>query len=163
MNSDTKYSKLVYYSQLQDIDDFPNAKNQALHVKNLLSRLGFYEVWLNQGVHDVKLFLNIFKVKDNYLQCWNDELQTSSRALFYRQIADLEYKKYLSCVEIPKFRTALTRLKSHLINLKLKLVTGIKLLVSLQTRENVNTVTNQKMSTILYFNVHYLLNFAKYF
>ena len=49
---------------------YPNKVNWAYLVKDLLSRLGFYHVWLNQGVGNVNAFLNLFKqrLNDNFTQ-----------------------------------------------------------------------------------------------
>ena len=42
-----------------------------------MSHLGFFEVWLNQGVGDVKLFLTILRqrLKDQFIQGWAGEIQ----------------------------------------------------------------------------------------
>ena len=50
-------------------------------LKTALENLGFYNVWLNQGVENEFLSL-IFKQRmgDNYLQDWNSEIGNSSRA-----------------------------------------------------------------------------------
>ena len=41
---------------LSDLIERPNKINWAYLVKDLLSRMGFYEVWLNQGVGNIELF-----------------------------------------------------------------------------------------------------------
>lgn len=119
---DTKYPKIVYNFLVDQINDRPNTRNWASNVKDLLSRLGFYEVWLSQGVGNSKVFLNLFKqrVKDTYIQTWNEQLQNSSRSLFYKEIANFEYKAYLDIIKIPKFRKALTRLRlsSHRLEIE---------------------------------------------
>ena len=54
---------------LTDIELRPNKQNWASMVKNLLSRLGFLEVWNAQGVGNINNFLYIFKtrVRDIYI------------------------------------------------------------------------------------------------
>jgi len=54
------------------------------YVKTVLENLGFYNVWLNPGVGN--LFLKMFKqrMRDNYLQDWNSDIENSSRARTYR-------------------------------------------------------------------------------
>ena len=55
----------------------------------MLENLGFYNVWLNQGVkietEIENLFLKMFKqrLRDNILQDWNSEIENSSRARTY--------------------------------------------------------------------------------
>lgn len=111
---DTKYAKLIYKSQVDDIVNIHSTKNWALNVKNLLSRLGFYEVWINQGVGDEKFFLLEFKqrVKDIYIQNWHEQLEDSSRALLYKEIATFGYKTYLNIIVIQKYRRSLTILRT---------------------------------------------------
>ena len=90
-----------------------NTVNWVSQVRTLLSTHGFYEVWLNQGVGDIKLFINVFKrrVDDNFIQKWSTELNDSSRALFYRQFSLFEFAKYLDIINITKYRVAFTRLR----------------------------------------------------
>ena len=75
---------------LTDIEIHVNDRqtNWALLVKKLLSNLGFYEVWLQQNVGDVDIFLILAKqrLKDSFVQKWNQELNQSSRAIFYRAL-----------------------------------------------------------------------------
>ena len=46
----TKYIKFAYELMLSDLRRKPNSVNWASKVKDLLSSMGFYEVWLTQGV-----------------------------------------------------------------------------------------------------------------
>ena len=64
-----KYIKCIYNMMLTDIELRPNKQNWASMVKNLLSRLGFLEVWNAQGVGNINNFLYIFKtrVRDIYI------------------------------------------------------------------------------------------------
>ena len=79
--------------------------------------LFFDEVWLQQGVGDVGIFLSLLKqrVLDYFRPSWHNELQDSSRAVFYRNISDFHFQNYLEIITENKFRTALAklRLSSH--------------------------------------------------
>ena len=96
--------------------------NWVLQVRILLSTHGFYDVWLNQGVGDVNIFLDVFKrrIDDNFIQKWSAELNESSRALFYRQFSSFEFAKYLDIINLTKYRVAFTRLRlsSHRLEIE---------------------------------------------
>ena len=51
-----EYIKYIYNIMLSDLDVRPDTKNWAYLIRDLLSNLGFYDVWLNQGVGNVQLF-----------------------------------------------------------------------------------------------------------
>ena len=55
---ENRYIKLAYHLMINDIENKPNFLNWASRVKQLLSTLGFYEVWVNQGVGNKNVFLN---------------------------------------------------------------------------------------------------------
>ena len=50
-----KNVKLIYNLMLYDITERPHVKNWVSLVKNLLSNLGFFHVWVAQGVGDEKI------------------------------------------------------------------------------------------------------------
>ena len=107
---------------LTDLDDYPNKINWAYLVRDLLSKMGFYHVWLNQGVGNINAFLNLFKLRltDKFTQTWHERLSNSSRANFYTHIADLRPKAYLNSVKVLKFRNSLARLRvsSHRLEIE---------------------------------------------
>ena len=74
---------------LNDMLIYPEKKNWASLVKNVLSSLGFYEAWLHQGFGDDSLFINQVKqrLRDTFVQNWQSDLNLSTRALFYRNVA----------------------------------------------------------------------------
>ena len=115
--------KYIYNQMLSDMERNVRKINWAVLVKNLLAEFGFYEVWLQQNVGDHEIFLVLFKqrVKDNFIQLWNSELNNSSRALFYRNISDFGFQFYLDVVQVKKFRIALTRLRmsSHRLEVEM--------------------------------------------
>ena len=46
--NENNYIKYMYKMLLADLKEYPNKNNWAYLVKDLLSRMGFYDVWLNQ-------------------------------------------------------------------------------------------------------------------
>lgn len=119
---DHKYIKRIYNVMLNDIDERPNKQNWALSVKQLLSSLGFMEVWLAQGVGSTERFISIFKcrIKDIFMQEWYARLANSTRARFYFQVANFNYQVYLDCLHIVKHRNYLTKLRvsSHRLEIE---------------------------------------------
>ena len=99
---------------LTDIERDDRNKNWALLVKKLLSNLGFYQVWLQQNVGDIDIFLAHAKqrLRDNFIQKWNEELNQSSRAIFYNSILNFEFNPYLDLITVRKFRVALSKLRT---------------------------------------------------
>ena len=85
-SQDTKYIKHVYNFILQDVEAHPDKVNWAVLVRNLLSELEFYEVWVQQGVGNYNVFISLFKQRltDNYVQNTNARLQTHIRSRFFQ-------------------------------------------------------------------------------
>ena len=108
---------------LNDIENKPTCVNWASEVKFVLSSLGFYEVWINQGVGNRNAFLQIFKqrLSDSFLQDWNSRLTESSRADLYSLFSRFEHQIYLDCVKVKKFRLAMTKLRvaSHRLEVEI--------------------------------------------
>ena len=104
--------KLVYNLMLNDITERPHVKNWVSLVKNLLSILGFFHVWVAQGAGDEKIFLSIFRqrVSDHFIQTWQQRLNESSRASFDRHII-FQFQPYLEKVVHKKFRNAISKLR----------------------------------------------------
>ena len=88
-----------------------------------MANLGFYEVWLQQNVGDVGVFLSIVRqrLQDNFMQQWNEEINQSPRAIFYRCIASFEFSDYLNMITVRKFRVALAkfRVSSHRLEVEM--------------------------------------------
>ena len=93
---------------LTDIERDDRNQNWALLVKKLLSNLGFYHVCLQQNVGDINIFLTLAKqrLSDNFIQKWNEELNQSSRAIFYKSILNFEFNPYVDLITVRKFRVA---------------------------------------------------------
>ena len=63
-------------------------KRTRLFVKKLMANLGLYEIWLQQNVGDMGIFLAAVKqrLQDNVMQKWNEEINASSRAIFIKTL-----------------------------------------------------------------------------
>ena len=70
---DTEYVKIVYNVMCRDLAIKPNSTSWAKSVKHLLQSIGFNNVWMNQGVGNVNLFIRMLKerLNDNFIQNWN--------------------------------------------------------------------------------------------
>lgn len=116
-SNDSKHIKHIYSMMLADLEAHPTKPNWASCVKDLLSRLGFMEVWEVQGVGNINAFLNIFKqrVRDVFTQEWHARLENSSRARCYITFSSFRYQTYLNVLNIGKYRKSLSqlRLSSH--------------------------------------------------
>ena len=69
----------------------------------MLSRNGFYCVWLQQGVGDEKTFLTELKQRltDIIVQEWNATIRDKDRYFPYRNVKSIsEPEQYLSVLEI---------------------------------------------------------------
>ena len=112
-----KYIKCIYIMM------YPNKHNWASHVKHLLSRLGFLEVWNAQRVGNINNFLNTFKtrVKDIFVQDWHARLEASTRARCYINIANFQHQKYLELIKVEKYRRSLCKLRvsSHRLEVEM--------------------------------------------
>ena len=109
-----KYIKLAYELMLSDLHRKPNSVNYASKVKDLLSSMGFYEVWIAQGVGNKNVFLSELKLrlKDNFVQNWQRRFADSSRARFYSLFSTFDHQLYLQQVNIKKFRVTKSFLSS---------------------------------------------------
>jgi len=97
----------AYEMLLNSMSRCGGEKTWAGHVKSLLDKHGFSNVWLNQGVQNEKLFLKIFKqrVLDCYCQQWMSKLNGSERFVVYRSFkSSLHPELYLNHLTISKFR-----------------------------------------------------------
>ena len=112
-SEEIKYTKQMYNTMINDLTLQPLKQNWASCVRDLLSRLGFLEVWEAQGVGNIKAFLNIFKqrIKDVFTQEWHSRLENSTRARCYLTFANFQYQKYLNVLNIVKYRKSLSRLR----------------------------------------------------
>ena len=70
---------------LNDAEDHSTKINWAILVRNLLSELGFYEEWVQQGVGNYNLFLLLLKQRftATFGQNHNARVQILNRARFF--------------------------------------------------------------------------------
>jgi len=111
--NDIKYTKQIYNAVLQYNVLNPQKITWVSKVKQLLGELGFNHVWISQGVGDIKCFLSMLKqrLQDIHIQHLHANLNSSTRAIFYKNIATFEFCQYLDTVNIKKYRFAMTRLR----------------------------------------------------
>ena len=96
---------------LNDIETHPRKEYWVSSVKSLLSRLGFLEIWLAQGIGNSADFLNVFRtrVKDIFTQDWHSRIENSSRARFYVTFTNFKRQDYSDCLKVDKFRKCFSR------------------------------------------------------
>jgi len=120
--NENKFAKKVYNLLKNDFENNQNKANWCSQVKALLCSLGFQDVWIMQGVGNVKLFLLTVnqRLKDTFVQNWSGRLSDSSRALFYNNIKSFEFQEYLNLVNIKKIRICITKLRvsSHRLHIE---------------------------------------------
>lgn len=112
-SGDTKYIKLVYNMMLNDMESRPSITNWVSLLRHLLLSMGFYDVWLQQGVGDYNRFIYQFqqRLSDNFIQNWHARIEESSRAVFYRSFATFQFQPYLNNVNVYKYICALSKLR----------------------------------------------------
>jgi len=114
---EAKYIRIVYNTMCNDMTTEPNIVNWCSLLRDLLFLIGLPGAWFFQDVGDVKLFLKIVKtqINDIFLQHWQTRVDCSSRALFYKHVADFKFQPYSDSLIITKRRYNLTqlRLSSH--------------------------------------------------
>ena len=59
---------------VNDMDLVPNKVNWASLVRHLLMSLGFYKVWLEQGVGSYNIFISLLKqcLTDTFIPNWQE-------------------------------------------------------------------------------------------
>ena len=85
-------------------------------IRLLLCRYGFNIIWQNQGVGNIRVFMSEFiqRLKDCYLQEWNDNVTNNRKLDVYRNIKiTFELEPYINCIRerkhisvLAKFRTS---------------------------------------------------------
>ena len=87
-----EYSRITksVYQHLMMLDE--NGKvTWATHVKNVLYMYGFGNLWLQQGVGNRELFVDIFKrrINDVTVQQWHTEIQENRKLNVLSQIKEI--------------------------------------------------------------------------
>ena len=90
-------------------------KNWATEIKHMLytCSYGFGEVWVNQSVGDVNMFLYLFKQRvDVATQEWHSEISTLPKLLSYCQFKyTLSVESYLDVISWKRHSIALARFR----------------------------------------------------
>jgi hypothetical protein len=117
----TKYVNACYQLSLNESSGTGNSWTKS--VKDVLYMYGYGDVWLNQGVGDVDIFIESFKlrIKDTFTQNWHSRLEESPRAIFYRLYKiDFSPSLYLDHIYNKSYRIALSRLITSSHNLRVE-------------------------------------------
>ena len=96
------YNMLLY---LQDL----GKKTWAYHVKELLCRNGFGDVWLQQNVGHLNRFVSVFKQRllDQFQQDWSASITSKERFEFYSIFKQsIQTEKYIDVLQLRCFREA---------------------------------------------------------
>ena len=104
---DTRIPKQAYKMTLMDESE---KKCWVTQVKNVLSKNGFYCVWLQQGVGDEKKFVCELKQRltEKIIQEWDATIRDKDRYFPYRTVKSIsEPEQYFSALEIYCFRVGL--------------------------------------------------------
>ena len=105
------------YRMLISLDE--NGKNcWVTGIREVLCKTGFYFVWIQQGVGDVKSFLCVFKRRllDTFTQEWTADIRDKERYVTYCCFKKLfEAERYLSDIDIYCFRVALAQLRLRVL------------------------------------------------
>ena len=110
---------------LRDMESKPSTVNWASLVKHLLLSLGFYKVWLAQGVGNYNAFISIFKQRltNTFIQNWHSRLQSSTRAvIFIDQLQCFNFSNILKKSTSQKFQKVFSRL--HMSSHRLEIEAG---------------------------------------
>ena len=112
----------MYNMMLSDLELFLNKVNWVSLVRHLLMSLGFYQVWLNQGVGNISIFISVFKQRltDIFIQNWQERLGRSSRARFYNSFAIFHLQPYLEIINVHIYSQAFSKLRmtSHRLEIE---------------------------------------------
>ena len=117
--SDNRLPKLCY--KLKTRWTKTNTNCWAFQVRDLLFRTGLGDVWLNQGVERIEIFLKHFKTRllDIDMQTQNSDIQDMDRLRTYKLIkTNFGCENYLFLVKIKMFRKALVRFRGSLLKLE---------------------------------------------
>jgi hypothetical protein len=99
------------YSMMYVLDQ--NGKRcWASEIRELLSKMGFYYVWVNQGVNNIDVFLEEFKQRliGQFAQEWESTVRGKERYILYSLTTDKFHTvEYINDISIYCFRVALTQ------------------------------------------------------
>ena len=104
---------MSYNMMLCDLNSMLDKPSWVRYLEFILESLGFYHVWLFQGVGNENEFVSLLwqRSRDTFLQSINEQLNESPRASTYILFHNYGYKSYLNILRIQKYRHALTRFR----------------------------------------------------
>ena len=132
---DSKIKTLKYWLKLQEMEDnrIPkqaymrdekemhiNTHSWSREIKNMLERNGYGYIWINKGTMFTRSFLKSFKQRlvDQFWQEWHQKITEKDRFTTYSSIKeDHNCEKYLSNINITKFRKIFTKLRLGILDL----------------------------------------------
>ena len=88
--------------------------NRVANVKQLLFPIGLGNIWQNPEHGVYTDFLNVFsqRLKDNYLQSWQEKINISSKCNLYSMYTNsINTELYLSCLNVKWYRVCLARFR----------------------------------------------------
>ena len=88
--------------------------NWVSEIKYMLCTYGFGDVWINQGVGNIDMFLCTFKQRlvDTSAQTWHDDVSNNCKLDVYSKYKTvLEFESYLSTDLYWKHKVALARFR----------------------------------------------------
>ena len=90
-----------------------NGMNWAYQIKTMLNKIGFSDIWNNQGNFDINYSVIKQRVLDIYKQTWYAAINNSSRLASYSHFKyEFKLEKYLSCITDKRYLIALSRLRT---------------------------------------------------
>jgi hypothetical protein len=110
--SDNRMPKQAYNMML--LQDNKGKICWATQIKEILSKTGFYYVWVRQGTDNLGVFLKIFKQRliDQFRQEWEAVLRDKERYVLYASVKDnLSTAKYLDNIDVYCFRVAIAQIR----------------------------------------------------
>ena len=109
-SSENKYIHITYKIMLNE--QRSNTTNWASLVKDLLSSLGFNEVWLQQRAGNYSIHVSSKAEAYGHIHTnWHKRINGSTRTVFYRSIAVFQMQPYLELVNVRKFCQPFSRLR----------------------------------------------------
>ena len=97
-----------------------DTKCWALDIRDLLFKTEFGEVWLNQGIGQVDVFLKVFKTRvfDIDMQTQSSEIQDMDRLRTYKTLkTTFGCEQYVFAVKNKFYRTAMSKLRGGLLKI----------------------------------------------
>ena len=97
--------------------------NWFANVRDMLSKYGFLEVWLNPFSVNAKQFVIMFKQRliDEFLQQWYENIESSNVLILYRSVKEkFELESYLEIINSRNLRIALAQIRISAHSLRIQ-------------------------------------------